>query len=65
MKEFQIKDLSEAKTIIKWEITRNREAKTLKMNQKDYIQNLLKAEEMTSCHATNFCIKVGSFISID
>lgn len=32
MKEFNMKDLSKAKTIIRWEITQNLQAKTLKIN---------------------------------
>lgn len=37
----------------------------LKIDQKDYIWNLLKVEKMTSCHATIIPIKTRLFISIN
>lgn len=37
MKKFNIKDLGEAKTIIKWEITQDFLVKILKIDQKRYI----------------------------
>lgn len=64
-KEFQIKDLGEARMIIGWEITRDLEAGTLKIDQKGYIRDLLEAEGMTSCHPTVLPIKAESFISMD
>lgn len=32
-----MKELGETKTIIRWEITRDMEVETLKINQKEYI----------------------------
>lgn len=37
----------------------------LKIDQKRYIENLLKVEGMISCHATLFFIKVELFIFIN
>ena len=59
MKEFSIKDLGEAKTIIGWEIEQDLQARILKINQKSYIYNLLEAKKMSSCHPIVFPIKVG------
>ena len=50
--EFNMKDLGEAKKIIGWEITRDLKARTLKIDQKEYIQDLQESEGMTSCHPT-------------
>lgn len=50
--EFNMKDLGEAKVIIGWEITRDLKAKTLKIDQKAYIRDLLESEGMSSCHPT-------------
>ncbi len=50
--EFTIKDLGEAKVIIEWEITKDLEAKILKIDQKVYIRDLLESEGMSSCHPT-------------
>lgn len=60
-----MKDLSKAKTIIRWEIIRNIEIGTLKIDQRQFIYDFLEAEEMTSCHATIFPIGVKLFISTD
>lgn len=61
-KEFQIKDLGKAKMIIGCEIIRDLEARTLKIDQKEYIWDLLEAEEMTLCYPTILPIKAGLFI---
>lgn len=58
IKEFQIKDLAKAKTIIEWEITRDIKVGMLKIDSKKYIQDLLKAEKMISCHTIILPIKV-------
>ena len=65
MKEFNIKDLGEVKTIIKWEITQDLTAGILKIDQKGYIQDLLKAERMTSCHPNILPVKAGSTFFLD
>ena len=65
MKEFNMKDLEEVKTIIGWEITRDFAIGTLKIDQKRYIRDLLKSEEMISCHPTVLPVKAGSTFFID
>lgn len=60
-----MKSLGKATTIIGWKITRDMEARTLRINQKRYIQDLLEAKGMTSCHATVFPIEAELFISIN
>lgn len=57
--------LGKAKIIIEWEITRDIQVETLKIEQKGYIQDLLKAEEMSLCHPTVFLIKAGSTFTLD
>lgn len=65
MKEFNTKDLGEAKTIIGWGIKRDLQAGTLKIDQKGYIRDLLEAEGMSSCHPTVLPMKAGSALSLD
>ena len=55
MKVFSMKDLGEAKTIIRWEITW-RES-TFKIDQKEYIQDLLEPKKMISYHLNVFLVK--------
>ena len=63
MREFNIKDLGEAKNIIRWEITREKDI--LKINQKGYIRDLLEFERMTSCYATVLPVKASSILILD
>ena len=65
MKEFNIKNLGEVKTIIGWEIIRDLIAGILKIDQKGYIQDLLKAKGITSCHPTILPVKAGSTLLLD
>lgn len=65
MKEFSMKDLGEAKIIIGWEITQDFTARTLKIDQKGYIQDLLESERMTLCHPTILPVKAGSSFFLD
>ena len=58
-----MKDLAEAKMILGWEITR--EKGILKIDQKEYIRDLLVSEGMISCHATVISVKVGSTLVLD
>lgn len=51
--------------IIDWEITRDLHAKILKIDQKAYIQNFLKSEEMSSCYPTILPMKVSSTVPMD
>ena len=45
MNEFNMKDLGEAKKIIRWEITQDLKASTLKIDQKRYIKDLLESKK--------------------
>ena len=65
MKEFNMKDLGEVKTIIGWEITQDLATVTLKIDQKGYIQDLLESKGMTSCHPTVLPVKAGSNLFLD
>lgn len=60
-----MRDLGEAKTIIGWEITRDLQAGTLKIDQKAYIRDLLESEGMSSCHPTVLPMKAGSSLILD
>ena len=65
IKEFNMKDLGEVKTVIGWEITRDLAIGTLKIDQKGYIQDLLESEGMTFCHPTVLPVKAGSTLFLD
>lgn len=65
IKEFQIKDLDKAKTIIKWEITRDMDVRTLKNDRKKYISDFLETEKMISFYGIIPSIKAGYFIFMD
>lgn len=49
MKEFPMKDLGDAEYIVGWRITRDRAARTLKLDQHGYIQQLLEDYGMAEC----------------
>ena len=63
--EFNMKDLGEAKAIIGWEITRDIQAGTLKIDQKGYIRDLLESESMSPYHPTILPVKAGSTLTLD
>lgn len=65
IKKFKIKDLGKIKKIIRWEIIRDMEVEMLKIDQKEYIWDLLEVEIITLCHAIILPIKARLFISID
>ena len=52
-KRFQMKDLGDINYILKIEVTRNRESKTLQMSQRKYIKDLLKKYNMEECSEAN------------
>ena len=60
-----MKDLSEVRKIIGWEITQDLKTGTLKIDQKRYIQDLLESEGLTSYHATILPVKVGSTLFLE
>ena len=63
IKEFNMKDLGEAKKIIGWKITW--EKSILKIDQKGYIRDFLESERMTSCHAIVLLVEAGSTLILD
>ena len=65
MNELNMKDLGEGKKIIGWEITRDLKAGTLKIDQKEYIRDLLESEGMTSCYPTVLLVKASSTLFLD
>lgn len=65
LKNQLMKDLSEAKLIIGWEIKWDLQVGTLKIDQKSYICNLLEAKRQSSCHLILFPIKPGSMVSLN
>lgn len=62
--EYNVKDLGEVKTIIGWQVTRNWDVGTLKIDQSAFIRDLLEEENLTDCNAVNIPMKAGSFIEM-
>ena len=60
--EYQIKDLGKVEKIIRWRITQDTKAKTLMIDQEQYIRDLLHEEGMLLCNAAILPIKAGSYI---
>ena len=65
IQEFNMNNLGEAKTIIGWEITRDFQVGTIKIDQKDYIRDLLKSEGISLCHPTVRLMKASSSLTLD
>ena len=64
VKEYNVKDLREVKIIIRWQVTRDLDTGTLKIDQSAFIRNLLESENMTDCNSVNIPMKVGCFIDM-
>lgn len=60
-----MKDLSEVKTFIGWEITRDIWEKILKMDQKRYIRELLESESMSLCYPIALTMKTDLSLIFD
>ena len=60
-REFKIKDLEEVEIIINIYIRRNREARTLLINQSAYINKLLEKEGILKYHSTLTPIKISGY----
>ena len=60
--EYQIKDLRKVKKIIGWRITKDIKIKTLIIDQKQYIQDLLYEKGILLCNAAILPLKTGSYI---
>ncbi len=63
MKEFSIKNLKKAKTIIGQKITYKESI--LKIDQKGYIQDFSESEKMTLSYPTILSVKIGSTVFLD
>lgn len=63
-KEYDIKDLSEIKTIIKWQINRDTAKGTMKIDQSAFIRDLVIKEKLTDCIANTISMKAGSSIEM-
>lgn len=62
--DYNVKDLGEVKAIIGWQITRNLNAGTLKIDQSAFIRDLLESENTTDCNAVAIPMKAGFFIEM-
>ena len=62
--EYNIKDLGEVKTIIRWQVTRDLRAGMLKIDQSVFIHDLLESENMTEYNAVAILMKAGCFIEM-
>ena len=63
-KKYNVKDLEEVKTIIGWQITRDLDTKTLKIDQSAFIHNLFKSENIANYNSVNIPMKARYFIDI-
>lgn len=63
-KEYNVKNLEEVCIIIGWQVTRNLEARTLKIDQSAFIQDLFKSENIIDYKSVNIPMKAGYFIKI-
>ena len=64
-KAFKMSDLGEARTIIGLRITRNRNKRTLTLDQASYIEEVLSQEGMRDCSPVEVPMKPGSYITLD
>ncbi len=62
--KYNVKDLGEVRTIIGWQVTRDRITGTLKINQSSFIRDLIESENMTDCNSVSIPIKAGCFIEM-
>lgn len=63
-REYNVKDLGETKIIIGWQVTRDIEKGTLKIEQSACIRDLLEEEDPTDCKSVNIPMKAGSTIDM-
>lgn len=63
-REYNMKDLSEVKTIIRWQVTRDTAARTMKIDQSAFIRDLIIEEELIECNANFIPMKTGSSIEM-
>ena len=63
-REYDTKDLGEAKTIIGWQINRDTAAGTMEIHQSAFIRDLVIEERLTDCNANVIPMKAGSSIQM-
>lgn len=51
-------------TIIGWQVTRDLQAGTMKIDQSAFIRDLIEEESMSDCNSVNIPMKAGNFIDI-
>lgn len=64
-KAFEMSDLGEAQTIIGLRIVRDRNKRTLTLDQASYVEEVLLQEGMRDCSPVEVPMKPGSFITLD
>lgn len=62
--EYNVKDLRVVKTIIGWQVTRDLDAGTLKINQSAFIRDLLEEENLMDCNSVNIPMNARGFIEM-
>ncbi len=62
--EYNVKDLGKVCTIIGWQVTRDRIAGTLKINQSFFIRDLIESENMMDCNSVSVLIEADCFIEM-
>ncbi len=62
--KYNVKDLGEVRTIIRWQVTRDRTTGTLKINQSSFIQDFIENENVKGCNSVSIPMKAGCFIEM-
>ena len=62
--KYNVKDLGEVCTIIRWQVTRDGTAGTLKINQSSFIRDFIESENVTDCNSVSIPMKAGCFIEM-
>lgn len=63
-KEYIIKNLCKVKTIINWQVTKNKIDKTIKINQLVFIRDLVIEKKLIKYNVNNISIKTKLTIEI-
>ena len=58
-KSFKIKDLGEAKVFIGLKITRDREVRTISLDQAHYARSILETYQLIDCNAVSILMQPG------
>lgn len=65
LREYDIKNIGDAKTIISWQVIRDLDTKILRICQLAYIRDLLEEKNLTNCNAPTILIKAGLAIEMN